>query len=132
MIKVERTFWEKATILHQEAFRPEANPQPSHYSRHYYDLARMAKGSVRDTALAEIGMLERVAEFKQKFYPRGWARYDLAKVGTLKLVPEGHVLKSLRSDYRAMEHMIYGDYPDFEDILFTLQKLEDEINELKK
>lgn len=132
VIKAERTFWEKATILHQEAFRPDENPQPSHYSRHYYDLVKMAEGSVKDDALAEIGMLERVAEFKEKFYPRGWARYDLAKVGTLKLVPEGHVLKSLRSDYRAMEHMIYGDYPDFEDILSTLQKLENEINALKK
>ena len=33
----ERTFWEKATILHHEANRPKHLPMPSRYSRHYYD-----------------------------------------------------------------------------------------------
>jgi hypothetical protein len=35
-IDAERTFWEKATILHQEAHRP--GTIPARYSRHYYDL----------------------------------------------------------------------------------------------
>ena len=34
-IAAERTFWEKATILHQEAHRKTQIPQ--RYSRHYYD-----------------------------------------------------------------------------------------------
>jgi hypothetical protein len=33
VIKAERTFWEKATILHHEAHRPEGNAQPPRYSR---------------------------------------------------------------------------------------------------
>ena len=33
-IKAERTFWEKITILHHEAHRPEGNSQPDGYSRH--------------------------------------------------------------------------------------------------
>ena len=31
----ERTFWEKVTILHREAFRSEGRPFPPRYSRHY-------------------------------------------------------------------------------------------------
>ena len=38
----ERTFWEKATILHHEANRPESSEMPQRYSRHYYDLYRMS------------------------------------------------------------------------------------------
>jgi len=34
----KRTFWEKVTILHREAYRPENKPFPTRYSRHYYDL----------------------------------------------------------------------------------------------
>ena len=34
----ERTFWEKATILHHEANRPKDSLMPQRYSRHYYDL----------------------------------------------------------------------------------------------
>ena len=33
----ERTFWEKATILHQEANRPVGKAMLRRYSRHYYD-----------------------------------------------------------------------------------------------
>ncbi|MEN8177169.1 MAG: nucleotidyl transferase AbiEii/AbiGii toxin family protein [Pseudomonadota bacterium] len=128
VIKAKRTFWEKATILHHEAHRPEGNLQPSRYSRHYYDLAKMAQSAVKENALADTGLLASVVEFKQRFYPRGWARYDLAKPGTLFLVPEGRVLASVRSDYRAMENMIFGEVPDFDEILAVLQRLQEEIN----
>ena len=127
-IKAERTFWEKATILHQEAHRPEGSHQPSRYSRHYYDLAMMATTNAKDLAVADFELLQSVVDFKKRFYPRGWAQYDLAKPGTLRLIPESHVLEAVRADYRAMANMIYGDYPDFDEIMGQLQALEDEIN----
>ena len=86
VIKAERTFWEKATILHHEAHRPEGNAQPPRYSRHYYDLAKMTQSPVKEQALADPGLLASVVAFKHRFYPRGWARYDLAKPSTLMLV----------------------------------------------
>jgi hypothetical protein len=116
------------TILHHEAHRPEGSPQPPRNSRHYYDLAQMAESSVRGTAIADLGLLNDVVEFKKRFYPRGWAKYDLATPGTLKLVPAGHVLESVRTDYRAMKTMIFGAYPDIDEIMQVLQALEDEIN----
>ena len=128
VIKAERTFWEKATILHHEAHRPDGNPQPSRYSRHYYDLAKMSQSPVKKKALEDPELLARVVAFKQRFYPRGWARYDLAKPGTMVLVPKSHMLASVRSDYRAMENMIFGEMPDFEEILAVVQALQEEIN----
>ncbi len=127
-IKAERTFWEKATILHQEAHRPEGNTQPQRNSRHYYDLAQMVASATKDLALGNLDLLHDVVEFKQRFYPRGWARYDLAVPGTLKLVPEAHVLATVRADYRAMESMIFGNYPNIDVIMKVLRTLEDEIN----
>ena len=41
-IAVERTFWEKATILHQEAHRGPDRALPPRYSRHYYDVYRLS------------------------------------------------------------------------------------------
>ena len=128
VIKAERTFWDKATILHHEAHRPTANAQPPRYSRHYYDLAKMAQSQVRDRALSDPALLASVVAFKQRFYPRGWARYDLAKPGTFVLVPDDHVLTWVKSDYRAMENMIFGEAPRFEEILAVLQMLQEEIN----
>jgi len=128
VIKAERMFWEKATILHQEAHRPEGNPQPPRYSRHYYDLARMAAAPVKDAALADVDLLADVVAFKQRFYPRGWARYDLAVPGSLRLVPGEHVLAAAEADYRAMTNMIFGAVPTFDEIMASLKALEDEIN----
>ena len=131
-IRAERTFWEKATILHHEAHRPEGNLQPARYSRHYYDLAMMAAAPVKAAALADVALLEAVRDFKQRFYPRGWAHYELAVPGTFRLMPSGHVLSVLEKDYAQMRNMIFGRYPPFNEIMATLQQLEGEINELQR
>ena len=124
----ERTFWEKATILHQEALRPEGSLIPDRYSRHYYDIYCMCKNGIKDIAIKNPKLLDEVAAFKNKFYPRGWARYDLAKFGTLKLIPAKHSLPRLRKDYDDMQSMIYGEYPSFDEILNVIEKLENDIN----
>lgn len=129
-IRAERTFWEKATILHQEANRPEGNLQPLRYSRHYYDLAMMAAAPVKDAALADLALLADVVEFKRRFYSRGWAQHDQAKPGTFKLMPSEHVLSTVAKDYAQMRNMIFGRYPAFDEIMATLQNLEQEINAL--
>jgi len=130
-IKAERTFWEKAVILHKEAFRAEKQPVPIRYSRHYYDLAMMARSNVKADALNDFKLLEQVVEFNERFFPRVWAHYELAKPGTMRLIPPVHFEQFLRSDYGDMKHMIFGNYPEFDEILNTIKILEDAINALQ-
>ncbi len=129
-IKAERTFWEKITILHHEAHRPDGNAQPPGYSRHYYDVSRMAQSQVKRDALADLDLLRAVVAFKDKFYHRGWARYDLAVPGTIKLAPPEHVMRAVERDYEEMRFMIFGDRPAFRDLIEALRILESEINAL--
>ena len=124
----ERTFWEKVTILHREAFRDENRPFPSRYSRHYYDVYCMTKTPVKDRALADTELLKRVVDFKDKFYRCPWARYDLAGRGTMRLMPPEYNVEKLRDDYEHMQNMIFGEKPSFEEILDGIQKLETEMN----
>lgn len=124
----ERTFWEKATILHQEAFRPEGSLIPSRYSRHYYDIYCMYKKGIVNSAIKDLKLLDDVSTFKMKFYPRNWARYDLAKVGSLKLQPALHSVARLKRDYEDMKSMIYGEYPSFDEIIAIIKKIEEIIN----
>jgi len=129
-IKAERTFWEKVTILHKEAFRLSDNVQPSRYSRHYYDVSRMFHASgMKESAFANLDLLEKVVQFKQRFYPSAWARYDLAKPGSIKMMPPKHCEQSLYRDYESMRDMIFGEYPKFDDILKDIEALEQEINQ---
>lgn len=129
-IVAERTFWEKATILHHEANRPADSKLPLRYSRHYYDLAMLASSAIKNGALADMSLLNDVVEFKQKFYPRNWAKYEECLTGNLKLIPPDYRLKMLQDDYKQMRTMIFGNYQDFNNILNKLQQLENEINSL--
>lgn len=129
-ILAERTFWEKATILHQEANRTEDKPLPSRHARHYYDLAMMARNSVKEKAFARLDLLEAVVQFKQRFYHSPWAKYEEAKIGTLKLLPPEFRNAELRKDYTAMQNMIFEKNLSFEEIIETLEVLEREINSL--
>ncbi len=126
----KRTFWEKATILHAEFYRPADKPTPARYSRHYYDVAMMADRAVKKEACRDLDLLAAVVKHKQIFYPSGWARYALAKPGTLKLAPAESRLPELRRDYQSMAVMIFGEPPPFDRIVKTLAALEAEINDL--
>lgn len=127
-IDAERTFWEKATILHQEAHR--AGTMPARYSRHYYDLYKLAASPIKESAFAKLDLLKDVVAFKERFYYSSWARYDLARPGSFRLAPSKAQIPSLTQDYRAMREMFFREPPDFAVIKETLQALENEINEL--
>ena len=128
-INVEQTFWEKVAILHKEAFRSPDHVQPSRYSRHYYDLFRMFHSpDMKERAFANIDLLEKVVRFRQRFYPSAWARYDLAKPGSIRLRPPKHCEQDLRKDYASMRDMIFGEYPGFGNVLRDIGALEKEIN----
>ena len=125
----ERTFWEKVTILHKEAFRTNGK-FPARYSRHYYDLWCMDTSPVKATAYGSLELLERVVRFKERFYPAGSAHYELAKPGTMRLLPPEDCIPLLREDYEHMKNMIFGETPEFEAIMDCMERLEREINGL--
>ncbi|MBT3379183.1 MAG: nucleotidyl transferase AbiEii/AbiGii toxin family protein [Lentisphaerae bacterium] len=130
-LSVERTFWEKATILHQEAHRPQAKPMPGRSSRHYYDLAMLAKSPVRENALQQLPLLETVVQHKKHFFRCGWAGYDTAQPGTLRLLPPDDRLKALSADFEQMQVMMFGDCPSFDEIMVVLGDLQREIHALQ-
>ena len=102
---------------------------PQRYSRHYYDLYRMSMTPVKEAALP-VELLKTVVDFKMKFYPRAWAKYQEAIPGTLKLVPPEYRFAALAADYEAMKDMLYGDVPTFETVMSAVSELEKEINAL--
>lgn len=131
-ITAERTFWEKATILHQQAHRTANKPMPTRYSRHYYDLFQMTRSDVAANAIADLYLLDDVVKFKQRFYRSPWASYDTAKPGTFRLMPSESGRTVLRKDYAAMRPMFFSDPPPWDDILDGLRILEEQINSAAK
>ena len=126
----ERSFWEKVTILHREAYRAGDKQMPARYSRHYYDLYCFGKSQYKESAFRQLDLLERVVAFKKKFYRCPWAKYEEAKPGTMRLVPAECHRAELKLDYESMKNMIYGVYPSFEELMNYIRELEEEINQL--
>ena len=79
----------------------------------------------------DLNLLKEVVSFKSRFYPRGWAKYDEAVPGTMRLLPAEHNLKILSDDYDNMKDMIYGEIPSWEEILDYIATLEKEINSIQ-
>jgi predicted nucleotidyltransferase component of viral defense system len=127
-LKAERTFWEKATILHQQAHRTTV--MPSGYSRHYYDMYRLAESTITNTAMNDLELLREVVEFKQRFYRSSWARYDLAKPGSFRLLANSRNQSELVQDYAFMQPMFFKAPPAWDVVIERLARLEDEINKL--
>lgn len=127
-ILAKRTFWEKATILHQEAHRAQDRPMQPRYSRHYYDLAWLAQAGVKEEALADLALLDEVVAFKQRFYPSAWACYEQAVPGSLRLVPPAFRLPELEKDFAAMQVMIFDKPLPMPEVIEILTALEQEIN----
>jgi hypothetical protein len=127
VLGAERTFWEKATLLHSEYHRP-AGPVKERLSRHCYDLALLADTEAGQRALKDIEMLEKVTRHKEAFFYSSWSHYETAKPGTLRLVPPEARLAGFAGDYAKMAPMIFDTAPRFEILIERLRELERQIN----
>ena len=127
-LEIERTFWEKATILHAECHRPDDKPTPDRFSRHYADTVALALHPDGKRAIHLDEMRTRVVDWKARFFGSSWARYDLAIPGSFRLVPSDIRVGSLRQDYQAMRDMYLAEPLSFDEVMNRLAVLESEIN----
>ena len=95
----ERSFWEKATILHREAYRPKNKLIPLRYFRHYYDLFMLRKSIYKDNALKDIQLLKDVTHFKETFYRETWTNYEEIFKKGIRLIPDEYRFDELKKDY---------------------------------
>jgi hypothetical protein len=127
-LEVERSFWEKATILHTEYHRPADKPTPDRFSRHYADTAALAKHPAARKAVEQHDLRTRVVQWKSQFFGSSWANYDEARPGTFRLVPPAERIAALRRDYQVMRDMYLAEPASFDEILETLAELQNRIN----
>ncbi len=130
VLAAERTFWEKATLLHNEFYRPLAKKRGDRISRHYSDLARLLEHpEIGPRCLAAQDIAARVVQHKTLYYRDSWSRYEEVLSGGLHLLPSPEAENHLRSDYALMRSMFFGEPQSFDDILEVLADLERTINQ---
>jgi hypothetical protein len=142
-VRPERTFWEKVLILHamremtqtrMAAGDPERRvPDLNRYSRHYYDVHQIwiAEGYGEATA-AMIDLAEAARQHKMLMFRAPDHGYERALPGTYTLVPMDEMRGRLQTDYRRMSAMIFGEAPDFEQVMDSIERLETFVNRVTK
>lgn len=128
VLNAERTFWEKATILHQYAHLPNEKKLPLRISRHYYDFFRLLNSNIKNKALDDMSLLERVAIHKNIYFASGWANFSTARKGSLALIPPSRILEELEKDYTLMEPMFFREIPSWTKMLESISQFEHEFN----
>lgn len=129
VLAAERTFWEKACLLHEETFRPADKPRKFRMARHYYDLWCLLEAGVGERALAQKALFQRVAEHRELFFRFSWVDYSTHKPGTFRLTPPADHLAAWQTDYQAMlGPMFFGDTPTFAQIMAAAAEFEKAFN----
>lgn len=127
-LEINRSFWEKATILHAEYHRPSNKTIPDRFSRHYADTAMLSNHPEAIKAINQHDLRNQVVLWKSQFFGSSWANYDLAKPGTFRLIPKTERLSALRRDYQLMRDMYLTEPFSFDDMFSILSDLEYRIN----
>lgn len=129
-----RTFWDKVLILHglhcrhrDEGIVPS---DKNRLSRHYYDLAMLSQSRIRDQALQRLDLLEDARSHNTISFPSSWRKYGEAVPGTLNLGVHSEVEKSMRTDYERMKTMIFGNAPEFSDIVRMINEFNEAVNSI--
>ena len=133
VMKMERTFWEKATAIH--VFCRQAKMRGNRFARHWHDILQLAATERVRNSLADRSWLEQVVRHKGMFFQEK----DQAGVvidyrecldGHLCLVPEGAAREALQEDYNSMiqDGILLAHAPEFSFILEQCARLQSAIN----
>jgi len=128
-VRPERTFWEKASLIHEQNVRPEERPLAPRQARHLSDLVRLwnADISAIDGFLA---LFTGVKAHRRTYFDYVWVDYESLTPGGLKLVPPKARLADWQADYQAMRPMFFYEPPDFDELVQQLRIIEEALTRL--
>jgi len=131
VLSPERTFWEKATLIHVECNRKELKADARRLSRHWYDLRMLARHACGAAAINNRTLFEDVVNHKQVFFNASYANYEACLTNKLCLIPSDEFINELRTDYETMlsAGMMYGESPSFDKIIADIREVEHAIND---
>ncbi len=126
----ERTFWEKAMLIHETVFGRQSGAPVARLARHFYDLHCLWNHSAGRAAAGDLDLFERVATHRKMYFSRNAEAQRALQRGSLQLVPDHQVLPDWRRDYAAMSDMFFAAHPSFDELIETARLIQEYFNSL--
>ncbi|MCK5535448.1 MAG: nucleotidyl transferase AbiEii/AbiGii toxin family protein [Bacteroidales bacterium] len=126
-----RTFLEKIFLLHEEFQRPKNKIRTERLSRHLYDIYQIWHTQYARLALENRELYGTIVSHRYNYTRMGGVDYNLHQPKTIDFLPPQNLLSYWEDDYKTMqEQMIYGESPDFNQLISILADLKNYINSL--
>lgn len=125
-----RTFWEKAMLLHEEAFRPPDKPRRKRMARHYYDLWCLISAGIGAEAAADTALFAEVASHRETFFAQSWVDYSTLRRGTLSVLPASDQEPGWRTDFAEMRIYFFPSEhpPTWDEMMDVISAFERDFN----
>ena len=122
----QKTFIEKAFLLHELFSVPHEQLSANRRSRHLYDLERMMDKDFAINAIKDNTLCHNIQHHRSAFTAILGVDYSVDFRKNIVLIPPDNIIKNWESDYNSMcLSMIYGDKPDFSTLIKRMKILQD-------
>jgi hypothetical protein len=128
----QRTFWEKAFLLHELFQRPVEKMEIARMSRHWYDLHYLVNGGFATQAMQDTALYGAIRNHRKIFTKVPGVEYDTLSPKDFGLFPPKDKESDWNSDYKKMiESYIYRNAPSLELLSGSIKELIEEFKKLE-
>jgi len=127
----QRTFLEKAFLLHEEFQKQQENIRVDRMTRHIYDLEKLMDTNYAIEALNDRGLYNTIVEHRRTLTAMKEVDYSTHAPETINFVPPDPVMNLWRADYEKMKNMIYGKYLPFDELIDRIKELNERFRKIK-
>ena len=128
----QRTFLEKAFLLHEEFQKPLENVRVNRMSRHIYDLEKLMDTDFAKDALNNPELYLAIVEHRKMLTAMKEVDYSTHVPEKINFVPPVAIIDLWRKDYETMQsNMIYGDSLPFDKLIDRLKELNERFRQIK-
>jgi hypothetical protein len=128
----ERTFLEKAFLLHEEFQKPQERIRVDRMTRHIYDLEKLMDTDFAINALKNKELYNAIVEHRRTLTKMKEVDYTTHTPDKINFVPPESVIELWRDDYESMQgQMIYGKSLTFDKLIERIKELNERFRKIE-
>jgi hypothetical protein len=128
----QRTFLEKAFLLHEEFQKPAENIRVNRMSRHIYDLEKMMDSNFAREALNDRKLYNTIVAHRSALTKMKEVDYTTHTPDKINFVPPLNTIDLWKADYENMQkNMIYGKSLPFDKLVERIKELNERFRKIR-